>query len=215
MNSRALLLQLLFALSFCSTPAFSQNVSENPLLNRAVLKYIGGATLTQLQAEDPVKYAKINYYFAHSFNVELTNCVGCLVDYNQLLNLDLFNIVEYEGLRETTEEHTFFFKENEYKITLLSKEEMSLNLGGLSSEDILNIYYVRPIPGWFDTGNDVIDYQNYTAELQIWAREFPEEYSALTSSSTLLKVHIADFLMLSTDRRNSLFNHQGGYILID
>lgn len=110
------------AVLFSTTITFSQTEIDNSKLLRAIHKTWGGDKIKYFTEHNPEYVEKGLYYFNQSFEVSLTNCEMCAVDYNQLINLDLFNVSEFEHLRQDNERVSFVFKE--YSITLHSEEEL-------------------------------------------------------------------------------------------
>lgn len=67
------------------------------------------------------------HYFNHSFEVKLKDCPNCEVNYDKLINIDLFNVSEFEQLRKENERSEFIFKT--YIVSLHSKNEVENYLG--------------------------------------------------------------------------------------
>jgi hypothetical protein len=212
---KIILLTLLTGISVQFSVSLAQGAYDTPYLNRAVLRFFSGTELTDLESNSPDKFDKLKYYFTQSFTVELNNCPGCIVDYDQFFNQELFNIVQFEDLRKVQNTYSFPFKENKYQITLLSQEDINAVIGPINTTSVLTYLQYREFPQWIMTGDDVADYENYKIELEKWASDFPEEYRALTSSTDLLKIHFGDFVSLVDERKHKVFTHPGGYMIIE
>lgn len=206
---------ILFILATSCSSLYSQNEYQSSLLvNRAVLRHFPGQELAKMQTQDSVKFNQIKYYFTQSFNVEIANCDSCEVDYNKLFNRDLFNITEFESLRQLNSNYTFLFKKN-YQITLLSKQVTETQMDGLPTTSVLNLKIFEKFPEWIDTGNGQTDYKNYKRAIDKWSRKFPQNYREMTNNSALLKISISEFLALPQNKKNTVLSNNDGYLIID
>jgi len=192
----------------------AQTALDDPFLNRAVLKHITGSKLVQIQQEEPTRFNNINYYFSESFSIEKVACPTCPIDYDQFFNYDLFNIVDYEQLRQDQNEYSFHFKNGEYLITLKSNEAVESQIG-TTSEILINQKVKRPLPKIADNGGYQFDYVNYKKNLEKWARDFPADFRALRGSTAVLKISYNEFNNLPEVRKNKVLNHSRGYLIID
>lgn len=86
---------------------------------------------------------------------------------------------------------------------------------GISFDAVLNFKAFREIPEWVETGNGVLDYTNYKSEIEKWAKDFPDKFKELTSTTNILKIPIGEFLNYSQSRKNAVLSHPDGYIIID
>lgn len=211
LNRVAILATLLLAF----TTSFAQSALQSPYYNRAVLRYYSPTKLTALEQNDPAKLASIMYYFNQSYNVSLTDCPACDVDYDALLNQEAFNVVNFEHLRLGSEEVRFSFKENMYEITLHPKQLVQANLGTIPITAILTQEASDPLPQWVSTGDNDVDYNTYKRALTHWVVRYPEKYRTLTNGNELIKIQISEFLSLPEDKRTSLSSNASGFIIID
>ena len=209
------LLPILTLLLSSAPCLYAQSPLEGPFNNRAVLRHYQPVILQGFIQFDSENLDKIMYYFNDSYEVVLTDCSSCPVDYEELLNYDLFDISLFEALRKEQVDTTILFKKGRYQITLLSKQTVESNLGGLLINDVLNIQPARPLPVWVSTGNDQADYATYKQELDVWIQEFPERYRELTNGNGLIKMSVSEFLSLPQDKMNILSSNPEGYLLID
>lgn len=205
-------LYAVFALFSVTAQGQPQEYQE---LNRAIFRYYPNDALVQFQQFDPVQLDIIRYYFNQSYSVQFSGCSECSVDYDQLLNLDLFNVADFEELRQETESTTFQYKKTPFIITLLPKQEVEQNLNGHTIVDMTTILPVKPLPIWANTGDNAADYNLYKQELDTWIHSFPEKYRELTNGSELIKMPISEFLLLPQDKKDELSSSTNKYLLID
>lgn len=211
--TRLMKTSLLFVFLLLGSSIISQTAIEELGKNRTVIKYYPGFLLHEIDAAEPDKIDLIRYYFTESFIVTDLSCSDCRVDFDEFFNYYLFDVSQFENLRLQQAQNTFVFKEK-FEVTLVSLDDVLVNLNGTLPADLLHLRVSRPFPEWNDTGNGMDDYAKYKNEVMKWARDFPEEYRTLTSGS-LLKVRINDFLSLSPERKTSVLTHPDGYLLID
>ncbi|XOV65922.1 MAG: hypothetical protein ACFHU9_09825 [Fluviicola sp.] len=205
---------LVLSVVLCNT-TFAQNDAKSDLsLNRSVLRYYNGLEILAFENEAPSQYEVLSNYFTESFIVSPKKCIQCEVNYNQFFNQDLFNIIEFEGMRHQTDTVSFLFKDK-YNVSLLPLSDLSGSLNGADVFTLTQLVAPRPLPEWSATGNDSEDYENYKRYLHVWIRDFPEKYRALTSDSSLTKIRVADFLNMPTARRNTITATPGTYLIID
>lgn len=206
----AILATILLAFS----TSFAQSVLESPYNNRAILRHYPSATLIDLQQNDPSKLDLIMYYFNESYDVQLMDCAHCDIDYDVLLNQEMFNIVNFEHLRQPAEEVLISFKEDLYLITLHPTQAVQSNLGTVPITEILSLK-ANPLPQWVSTGDNELDYATYKRALTKWAMNNPEKYRELTNGNGLIKIQISEFLILPEDKQIALSSNAQGYIIID
>ena len=200
--------------AFCSSLATAQNALDNPYNNRAILLHYSGASLKALEQDDPTKIDLISYYFNQSYDVQIVDCPSCPVDLDVLLNLDLFNVVNYEELRLVQEDVNFLYK-NTYEITLHSGQTVNSNLGAYSINNILKLEPSSALPQWVGTGDSQFDYEMYKKALSRWIIANPDTYRQLTNGNDLIKISASEFLTLPVDKVNELSSNPEGYIIIE
>lgn len=114
----------LMLISCLTTVAISQNTTNS---NRAIHRTWGGDKIRLLEQQHPAFLEKGLYYFNQSYEVRLKDCSSCEVDRNKLINIDLFNVSDFELKRADEERYEFNFKY--YVITLHSNQELESYLG--------------------------------------------------------------------------------------
>ena len=206
----AVLVILLVIFQFSAV--FGQNAFDNPYLNRSVLRHFTGDRLSEMELQDSTKFNQVKYYFTQSFIVQDITCHGCEMDYDVFFNSDLFDVSNFESLREDQTPYIFLFNNGQYEITLLPINEVEAQLGGLPVESVLQLRLLRPFPRWIEYGDD---YAIYSRDVELWAIDFPNEYRALTSSPKFLKIRLDEFNSLSQVRKDRLFYGSGGYMIIE
>lgn len=142
------------------------------------------------------------------------NCDECRVDFEVFYNREVFNIVDFEEMRQADIEVTFTYKEK-YEIKLRSGNTVMNELGGISPEDVLKIKLDRAFPQWTASDITEAEYQLYKSKVMTWAVDFPSKYRELTSNSNFLKIPFSDFSELIESRREELLTRPGGYLIID
>jgi hypothetical protein len=122
-------MKLIILLLCCcvSSITFSQNSIDSVNFNRAIHKSWGGDKIRFFAQQNPEYIKKGLYYFNHSFEVNLKDCPTCDVDLYNLINLELFNVSEFEANRKADERFQFTYKD--YVISLHSKQELENYLG--------------------------------------------------------------------------------------
>lgn len=192
----------------------AQNASDDLRLNRSVLKYYSGNSLDDLSQKSSQDYITLKKYFTNSFTVTLVNCSGCIVNIDELFNLDLFNVVNFEPIREQNSEAQLIFKDK-YKIVLISKNDLEVLLNGAKAGDMLSLNVTRPLPNFIDTGDNEADYSLYKITLHQWIKDFPEEYRLMTTGNSMLRITLSDYLSLPETRKEAVLSHTDGYIITD
>lgn len=194
--------------------AFAQNSMPELRTNRAVLRYFNGNDLDDLKIQAPDKYQVVSDYFTNSFIVELNNEELGEINYNKFYNSDLFNIVDFDYLRDPLANTSFIFKEN-YIITLRSKEWLKNELNGFTVEEVLKLRVPRPLPSWTSSGNATEDYLVYKRSLEAWIRDFTEEYRQITSENLVPKIRISEWNEFPQDKKQQFMNLPNGYLIVD
>ena len=198
----------IFSLSFGQSTSNFQND-----LNRILVRHYTPAQWELIGEHSPEVYGAINYYFKESFEVEMANCSECTVDYEVLYNIDLFDVYAQESKRLDDVNFTFDYKQ--YTITLLSKDVVYSQLQGLAPSDLINYIAPRDFPTFELTNDDYKEYLKYKERVYAWAKDFPEQYRAMTNSENFVKISIRDFSELAVERKSLVLNHADGYLIID
>lgn len=183
-------------------------------LNRAIMREFNGDELQDLMENDLDRLEKLVYYFSHSFSVENLDCQECIVDYNDLFNLSLFNIQDFESQRLENEESTFLFLEK-YSITLFPLTVVTENIGGMTPFELIHGIPERAFPSWVSTNNEQADFDTYKSELILWSADFPEKFLEKKKAPNVLKVRFAQFVEMTNDQKNAVLTFPGGYIIVD
>ena len=198
----------------CTTFSFGQSTSNHQDdLNRVIVRHFNPTHWEYIGNFAPDMYTAINYYFKESFEIEMSNCNECEVDYNTLFNRDLFDVYAYESQRLDDSDFTFDFKE--YRITLLPKNIVYPQLQGLLPTELVKYIAPRDFPMFELTNNDYAHFLEYTEKVDAWAKDFPEQYRAMTNSESLLKISIKEFSELPEEKKISFLSHSTGYLIIN
>jgi hypothetical protein len=207
------LLSIGFLLS--TTFSFGQStLSYQADINRIISRHYNPIQLDNIWNHAPDVYTALNYYFKESFEVEMANCSECEVDLHYFFNNDLFDVYEHESNRLDDVNFSFTYKEV-YTVILLPKNDVYPLLQGLLPTELVNYVAPRDFPTFQLTNDDYAHYMEYKQQVYAWAKDFPEQYRAITSASDLLKISIRAFADLTDDRKSALLNHAGGYLIID
>lgn len=211
-TTNALLQATCLSLLFFTSNA--QTEFDASQLNRAIMREFNGEELQDLIENDLDRLNKLVYYFSHSFSVENTDCQGCIVDYNDLFNLSLFNVQDFESQRLEGEESTFLFKEK-YSITLFPRTTVISLIGGITPFELIHGIPERPFPLWISTNNDQSDFDAYKSELILWSADFPEMFLEKKNAANVLKVRFMQFVEMTNDQKNAVLTFPGGYLIVD
>lgn len=206
-------IQVIFLSLFMFTSNAQSEFDVNQL-NRAIMREFNGDQLQDLMDNDLQRLNKLCYYFSHSFLVEDISCPECIVDYNELFNLALFNVQDVESERLDNEEVTILFKEK-YSITLLPKSVVYSSIGGISPFELIHGITERPFPTWISTNSDQSDFEIYKTELQLWSADFPELFIEKKKAANVLKVRFAQFMEMTNAQKEAVLTFPGGYIIVD
>ena len=194
---------------------YSQTQSNLELKdNRALLRIHSRNEITEIELKAPIEYQLLELYFTASFYVEREDCANCNVDPYEFFNYDLFNITEFEHLRKLSENYSFSFKEK-YSITLYSASWLNASLNGYSLSELLNFHPLRDFPVWVGSGDDELDYSNYSKERDEWIKDFPEIYRSKTNAGEYKVIRIGEWILLPQVKRDQLLNTTNQLLIID
>lgn len=180
--------------------AFGQSPSELGKF-RHIIKYYPGNNLYDL-ANTSGALSAIDYYFNHSYSVNDQACESCPLDSIHFYNTLLFDIREFEHNRLQSEVATIEYKG--FSIGLEPIDVVQAQLGNFTIDQLGELRAMRPLPKFNYTGNLEADYAKYHELLDRWARDFPENYRTLTSSSELIKLRLELYPTLSDERKEYL-----------
>lgn len=201
------ILALLFGITTLSYGQVAPELSQN----RAVLRYMSSIDVEGIEAQNPEQFLNLKYYFTESFSVSSLN-PSQPVNLLEFYNYDLFNIKNFEHLRQQSEELEFNYKDK-YVVVLKSLDDVQGEMT-LGYDEILNKPF-RHLPVYVNTGNPSEDYFNYKRELSVWANDFPELYREITSIRNVTKIRHQDFINMSSERINYYSLRPSSYIIID
>lgn len=194
---------------------YSQTQSNLELKdNRALLRHHSRNEITEIQLKAPIEYQLLELYYTASFQVERIDCINCYVNFEELFNYDLFNIIEYEHLRKSNEYYSFIFKEK-YRITLHSTSWLEASLNGYELSELLNFRPLREFPIWSDTGDDDLDYLNYSQARDEWILDFPEIYRTKTNAGSFKIIRFDEWKLMQPSKRDQLLNGTVEILIID
>lgn len=193
-----------------TTLSYSQ-VAPELSQNRAVLRYLSATDVVDLESQNPEQYSNLEYYFTQSFTVNTLQPSQPL-DLNEFFNYDLFNVKNFEHLRQQNDEVEITYREK-YIVILKSGVEVDSHMT-LSLEEITQ-KPLRPLPLYFDNGGANEDFEAYKRELEIWSKDFPEKFRLITSQNLVPKIPIAEYMMMSVQKKDQLNSVVDGYILIE
>ncbi|MFN3918364.1 MAG: hypothetical protein ACK4K0_11595 [Flavobacteriales bacterium] len=209
---RVVLLFFLAFFSICQVEA--QGAFESPYLNRAVLKKYTGAQLSDLENNHPEKFKQLQYYYTKSFRVEVNGCPLCIVDLDSLVNFYLFNIADYEHMRDAAYEVSVDLKYNNYTLVLTSGIDLENQLYTIKSVNQQNTTH-KELPALIQTGNLVYDFEVYKQKLLTIKSNNPEGYVLLITSNSLIKCSFEEFSQMDSSKRDFILNHPEGYLITD
>ncbi len=194
----------------CLSLSWSQTgtTTEN---NRIIIKYFPGHQLPDMAINNPELYNDLHTYFASSFVVKRIDCKNCNVDYDELLNFDLFDVRSFESFRADNQRITIDFKPEKYTISLLSAQELSTLLQGASFETLM----LQSFPKWRDTGLLEEDYESYKKNVAYWSSSFPELFRTLTSANETMKIRFHEFSSMSQTKRDTFTTTYDLYYITD
>lgn len=178
--------------------------------NRTIQKYRNENQLRKINEADPIRLQTIYSYFTSTFTYTVTT--GEEISIETLTNIYHFDVNEFEFLRQANAPHSFIFKEK-FVITLQSISDLNALLNGYELPSLLNSLPLRPFPTFINSGNLEQDFQSYKEKVWDWARDFPNEYQALTSSESVKHIRFSDYLQMNEEKRTTVT--QGNYLFID
>lgn len=168
---KALYLLLCLSISI-SCAVFAQTDYSVIASNRMVQKHQKPERLQKINQIDPQRLQILWNYFSASFTFNSTE-TGISV--KELLNIQHFDVSEFEHLRQPNEPVQFIYR-GSISITLKSGVELNTLLQGYNLNALLNELPERPFPTWTSYTFSETDFQSYKEQVWSWARDYPEEY---------------------------------------
>nr|WP_294860294.1 hypothetical protein [uncultured Fluviicola sp.] len=203
-------LYLLLCLSLgLSSITFAQNYSTIAS-NRIIQKHHLPERISKIAQIDPVRLQVLWNYFTTSFTFSSSE-TGISVE--ELLNIQHFDITEYEHLRQDNQQVQFVYR-GSIQITLKSGSELSSLLQGYNLNSLINELPERPFPVWTSNNFTNSDFEGYKAQVWDWARDYPSAYLQLTSDTGRMHIHFDDWKNLEDVRRTQILNELT-YLIID
>lgn len=178
--------------------------------NRMIQKHHLPEKIKKIAQIDPLRLQVLWNYFTTSFSYNATEA-GISVE--ELLNIQHFDITEYEHLRQPDSPTQFIYR-GSIQITLKSGEELSDLLQGYDLNALLNELPSRPFPTWVSTTYTESDFQDYKEQVWDWARDYPEDYLAITSNQNISHVLFSDFLRMSDEKKQEITGNSN-YLIVD
>lgn len=208
MKTVLLLLCLLLSIS---GGAFAQTSYVTIASNRMIQKHQLPERIKKIAQIDPVRLQVLWNYFANSFSFN-SDETGITVE--ELLNIQHFDITEFEYLRQSNAPVQLVYRES-IQITLKSGAELNQLLQGYNLDELVNELPERAFPLW--TGGTEFsesNFQFYKEQVWDWAKDYPTAYLQLTSDENRIHIHFDDLKALDETRRASLLN-SSSYLIID
>lgn len=178
--------------------------------NRMVQKHHPPSRIAKIAQIDPVRLQVLWNYFSSSFTFS-TNETGLTV--KELLNIQHFDVSEYEHLRQTNSNVQFIYR-NSIQITLKSGNELNNLLQGYNLQELLNDLPPRPFPEWTSVNFTDSDFQNYKEQVWDWAKDYPAAYLQMTSDTNRLHIPFNEWKDLESTRRTQILNEMD-YLIVD
>lgn len=178
--------------------------------NRMIQKHHLPKRIQKIAQIDPVRLQVLWNYFTASYSYNSSE-TGISVE--ELLNIQHFDITEYEHLRQPNEQIQFIYR-GSIQITLKSGNELTNLLQGYNLTELINELPPRPFPEWTSPNFSETDFQTYKEQVWDWARDYPTAYLQLTSDVNRLHIHFDEWKNLDDVRRTQIMNELS-YLIID
>ena len=203
-------LYLLLCLSASTITAFAQTEYSEIASNRIVQKHHLPERTKKIAQIDPLRLQVLWNYFTSSFTFN-SNETGISV--RELLNIQHFDVSEYEHLRQDNQAVEFVYR-GSIVITLKPGTELTSLLQGYDLNSLIHELPERPFPVW--TGNDLSDsdFQAYKEQVWDWAKDYPDAYLQLTSDTSRIHIRFNEFKTMDETRRSQILSGLN-YLIID
>jgi hypothetical protein len=159
---------------------------------------------------DPQRLQVLWNYFSNSFSF---NSSETGISVHELLNIQHFDVTEYEHLRQQNQPVQFVYRSS-ILITLKSGNELNNLLQGYNLDELVNELPERPFPTWTSTAFSDADFQSYKEKVWDWARDYPAAYMQLTSDTNRLHVSFKELRTMDDVRRTQILTELT-YLIID
>ncbi len=202
---------LLLSFLLCSfTPIFAQTDYSVIASNRMIQKHQHPERIQKIAQIDPARLQVLWNYFSASFSFN-TSETGISVQ--ELLNIQHFDITEYEHLREANQPVQFIYR-GSISITLKSGIELNNLLQGYDLNSLLTELPERPFPAWTSYAFSQDDFQSYKEQVWDWAKDYPAAYLQITSDTNRLHIRFDEFKTMEETRRTQVLT-QLNYLIVD
>lgn len=204
-------LYLLLGLSLSSfTTIFAQTDYSVIASNRMVQKHQLPERIQKIAQIDPLRLQVLWNYFSASFSF---NSSETGISVQELLNIQHFDVSEYEHLRQANEPVQFIYR-GSISITLKSGTELNNLLQGYDLHALISELPERPFPTWTSYDFSESNFQSYKEQVWDWARDYPAAYLQITSDNNRLHIRFEEFKTMEAARRTQILN-ESNYLIID
>jgi hypothetical protein len=188
---------------------YSHSYAQELYGNRAVSRHYTAEELHHLEANDSARFLFLKYYYLYSYKLEPIVCANC-----RPFSADLFDINDYNQLRQYNTQVTVVDSANGFKIILLSQLELDLlikNHGhGMHREYAIDSELTElpaDFPLYVNTGNPVSDVHTYLQLTKSWFENHPDKKDQIMRSINHIHfIKASDFLKLSADEQQSIIS---------
>lgn len=204
-------LYLLLCLSACIfNTCFAQTDYATIASNRMIQKYHLPERTRKISQIDPQRLQVLWNYFTASFSFN-TNETGISV--KELLNIQHFDITEYEHLRQDNQQVQFIYR-GSILITLKSGAELTALLQGYDLNSLIHELPERQFPVWTSYTFSESDFQAYKEQVWDWAKDYPAAYLQVTADTDRLHIRFEEFKTMENTRRTQILTELN-YLIID
>lgn len=189
---------------------FAQTNYSTIASNRIIQKHHLPATVAKIAQIDPARLQVLWNYFSNSFSFSAPESNFTM---EELLNIQHFDVSEYEHLRQDNAPVQFIFR-GSIHITLKSGQELNALLQGYDLDALLHELPLRPFPEWTAVNFTESDFENYKKQVWDWARDYPEAYLELTADTNRMHIRFHEWQNLEDTRRTQILNGMN-YLIID
>ncbi len=178
--------------------------------NRMIQKHHLPERIQKIAQIDPQRLQVLWNYFTTSFSF---NSSETGISIQELLNIQHFDVSEYEHLRQDNQPVQFMFRSS-ILITLKSGTELNNLLQGYNLNSLLHELPERPFPVWTSYGFSESDFQTYKEQVWDWAKDYPAAYLQITSDANRLHIRFNEFKTMEDARRTQILTELN-YLIID
>lgn len=189
---------------------FAQTNYSTIASNRIIQKHHLPERISKIAQIDPGRIQVLWNYFSNSFSFSAPES-GFTIE--ELLNIQHFDVSEYEYLRQDNASVQFIFR-GSIQITLKSGQELNALLQGYDLYSLLHELPSRPFPGWESPNFTESDFEHYKEQVWDWARDYPEAYLQLTADVNRMHIRFHEWQHLEDSRRMQILTGMN-YLIID